>query len=151
LTPYPLDPVRAVGPMRLVLTSYPTREAALAAAHGAVERRLAACAQVIAAESRYRWRGRVESAAESIVLFKTVPKRVGALFAWLRAGHAYDVPEIVEIDVPRVDPGYLHYLAATLDASAVAPPAAARRRAGPRGPGAPGPRRTRARPHRPSR
>ena len=152
MSPYPLDPVRAVGPMRLVLTSYPTREAGVAAARGAVERRLAACAQLLAAESRFWWRGRVETATESLVLFKTVPKRVGALFGFLKATHPYEVPEIVEVDVPRVEPGFLRYLATTLDASAIAPPArAVTRRGGPRARAARRPPRTRARPHRRSR
>jgi periplasmic divalent cation tolerance protein len=152
MTPYPLDPVRAVGPMRLVLTSYPTHDAAVGAARGAVDRRLAACAQILAAESRFWWRGEVATAAESLVIFKTVPKRVGALFGYLRSTHPYEVPEIAEIDVPRVDPGFLRYLATTLDASAVAPPArSVRRRGAPRGRGGRRPPRTRAPPHRRSR
>ncbi|HTT73095.1 MAG TPA: divalent-cation tolerance protein CutA [Thermoplasmata archaeon] len=151
MSPYPPEPVRAVGPMRIVLTAYPRREDALEAARAAVERRLAACANVLAAESRFAWRGAIEATTESLVLFKTVPKRVGALFAFLESTHPYEVPEIAELDVPRIHPGYLRYLAETLDASALSPPAAARRRGGPRGRGVPGPRRTRARPHRPSR
>jgi periplasmic divalent cation tolerance protein len=152
MTPYPQDPVHAVGPMRLVLSSYPSHEAAVAAARGSVERRLAACAQIVATESRFWWEGKVETASESMVLFKTVPKRVGALFGYLRSSHPYDVPEIVEIDVPRLEPGFLRYLAATLDATALAPPpASVRRRAAPRARAGRGPARTRARPHRRSR
>ena len=149
MTPYPLDPVRAVGPMRLVLSAYPSRDAALAAANGAVGRRLAACGTLLETDSRYRWRGKVVAARESLVLFKTVPKRVGALFEFLKATHPYEVPEIVELDVPRVDPGYLRYLALTLDAGAPPPPlgGGTTRRARPRARGARVPARTRA-PHR---
>ncbi|HTS33307.1 MAG TPA: divalent-cation tolerance protein CutA [Thermoplasmata archaeon] len=147
MSPYPLEPVRSVGPMRLVLSTYPSREAALAAANGAVERGLAACGNLLEADSRYRWRGRVVAAHEVLVMFKTVPKRVGALFLYLKAGHPYGVPEIVEVDVPRVDPGYLHYLALTLDSSSPPPPlgGGTTRRAGRRAPGARAPARTRAR------
>jgi periplasmic divalent cation tolerance protein len=149
VSPYPLEPVRAVGPMRLVLSSYPSREAALAATNGAVERRLAACGTVLETDSRYLWRGELVAARESLVLFKTVPKRVGALFQYLKTNHPYDVPEIVEVDVPRAGPEYLRYLAETLDRAAPPPPLGGglTRRARPRGRGARGPGRTRA-PHR---
>lgn len=147
MSPYPLEPVRSVGPMRLVLSTYPSREAALSATNGAVERHLAACGNLVEADSRYSWRGQVVAAHEVLVMFKTVPKRVGALFQYLKANHPYEVPEIVEVDVPRVDPGYLQYLAATLDSSAPPPPlgGGTTRRGGRRGRGVRVPARTRAR------
>ncbi|HTW76387.1 MAG TPA: divalent-cation tolerance protein CutA [Thermoplasmata archaeon] len=147
MSPYPADPEWARGPMRLVLTTYPSRSAALAAVAGAVDRRLAACGSLVPIESRFVWRGAVETQAEALVIFKTVPKRVGALFRFLETGHPYDVPEIVELDVPRVAPGYLAYLADALDRSS-GPLAAelVRRRAGRPARGARGPARTRARP-----
>ncbi len=153
MSPYPPDPVRAVGPMRIVMTTFPDRESALRAAGGALRGRLAACANLVPAESRFVWKGRIDAAHEVVVLFKTVPKRVGALFAFLTSVHPYEVPELVELDVPRVAPAYLTYLAGALDASALSPPlrATATRRAARRARAAPGPRRTRGRPRRRSR
>ena len=91
--------------------------------------------------SHYRWAGRVESRDEVVVLFKTVPKRVGSLFRYLRAEHPYDVPELVELDVPRVDPPYLAWLL-----EATSPPEPGRgtstRRAGRPVRGVPNPERT---------
>ena len=149
MSPYPLEPARALGPMRFVVTTYPSREAALEAVTSALAARLAACANIVPAHSRYWWKGRVESADEAIVLFKTVPKRVGALFAHLEMRHPYEVPEIVELDVPRVGNAYLRYLAATLDPDAPPPPlgGGATRRGGRRARGGRAPRRIRA-PHR---
>jgi len=115
MSPYPADPEWARGPMRLVLTTYPNRDRALAAVAGALARRLAACGSVLPVDSRYWWKGRVQSEPEALVLFKTVPKRVGALFQYLTGDHPYSVPEIVELDVPRVAPSYLAYLTDTLD------------------------------------
>lgn len=149
MSPFPIEPARAMGPMRLVVSAYPSRDAAVAAAEAAVDARLAACASFSPAESRFWWRGRIESASETIVVFKTVPKRVGALFRFLKERHPYDVPEIIEVDVPRVEPGYLAYLGRTLDLSSLeaTPGPRARRRGAPRARGAPPPGRTRA-PHR---
>ena len=152
MSPYPLEEARALGPMRLVLTTYPSEAAARTAVGTVLERRLAACAKSMSVGSRYWWKGRIESAGELLVLFTTAPKRVGALFAFLLATHPYDVPEVVELDVPRVAPRYLEYLDATLGRV----PSGERRRhprrsGAPRARGARGPGRTRARRRRPSR
>jgi len=146
VSPYPLEPARALGPMRFVVTTYPSREAALAAIDTVLKGRLAVCANIVSAHSRYWWQGRLESADESVILFKTVPKRVGALFRFLETNHPYEVPEIVEVDAPRVGAAYLRYLAATIDPESTPPPLGGGtiRRAAPRARGARGPRRTRA-------
>jgi len=151
VTPFPVEPARAQGPMRLVLSAYPSRDAALAAVGGALERRLAACASLLAADSRFWWDGRIRSASETLVVFKTVPKRVGALCGFLTQEHPYDVPEVVELDVPRADPGYVRYLERTLDRAALAVPGAVHptRRGGRRAPGARRPARTRGTHRRP--
>jgi len=149
-----MDPVDATGPMRFVLTAAPPGEVSRRLARGALDRRLAACVSVVPVGSTYHWRGKVEEASESILLFKTVPKRVGALFAFLEREHPYEVPEIVELDVPRVAPSYLRYLAETLDPTSPPPPLgggrgpAATRSGSRRGRGARAPARTRG-PRRP--
>jgi periplasmic divalent cation tolerance protein len=150
VSPYPMDPVDATGPMRLVLTAFPSEAAADRAVRTVLAAKLAACAQSTPVRSRYWWKGRVRSEDEVVVVFKTVPKRVGALFRRLGELHPYDVPELIELDVPRVHPPYLAYLAETLDAEAPPPPLGGgtptlRRRAGPRGRGARRPGRTPAR------
>jgi periplasmic divalent cation tolerance protein len=153
VSPYPLEPVRSLGPMRLVVTTYPSREAALAAVDTVLGQKLAACANVVPISSRYWWKGRRESAEEALVVFKTVPKRVGALFRFLESHHPYDVPEIAEVDVPRVGGAYLRYLAETLDPNSPPPPMGGgpTRRAARRGRGVRPPGRTRAPHHRRSR
>lgn len=153
MSPYPMDPVDATGPMRLVLTAFPDDESVAAIVEEVLEARLAACVSSLEIRSRYWWKGKVESAAERLLVFKTVPKRVGALFRLLEARHPYDVPEILELDVPRVTDGYLAYLAATIDLDAPPLPlgggsavgGSARRSEGRRGRGARRPARTRAR------
>jgi periplasmic divalent cation tolerance protein len=153
MSPYPADPEWARGPMRVVMTTYPSRERALTAVRDALDRRLAACGNILPADSQYWWHGRVETATEAVVLFKTVPKRVGALFRFLAEDHPHEVPEIVELDVPRASPGYLAYLTGTLDRSAAHAPGAARlrRRAGRRARGGRAPARTPGRHRRRSR
>ena len=152
MSPYPLDPMEATGSMRLVITALPDTPAARRLVASALARRLAACAQVGPVESRYWWKGKLEGAAERVAVFKTTPKRVGALFEHIARLHPYDVPEIVEVDVARVHGPYLAYLADTLDRNAPPPPLgggrprARRRPAGRRGRAARRPGRRRGRP-----
>ena len=157
MSPYPMDRATAVGPMRLVLTSLPDPGPTDRLVRRALASRLAACAQATPIVSRYWWKGKVEESRERLVVFKTAPKYVGALFRFLEQEHPYDVPEIIEIDVPRVNGPYLRYLADVLDAHAPpaplgggAPPTRPPRpRGSPRGRGARSPGRTRARRPRP--
>ena len=153
MSPYPLDLARAVGPMRFVLTTYPSREAALTAVEGVLGLRLAACANLLPVESRYWWKEKREATRETLVVFKTVPKRVGALFQYLSESHPYEVPEVAEVDAPRVASGYLKYLADTLDRLSPPPPLGGgiTRSGGRRARGARRPGRTRAPPRRRSK
>jgi len=150
-----MDPVDATGPMRLVLCAFPADGTASRVARSVLDRRLAACAQELSVRSQYWWKGRIEGADETLVVFKTVPKRVGALFRFLAGSHPYEVPEILELDVPRVHPPYLAYLASTIDADAPpmplggGRPPARRRRAVRPGRAVRAPGRTRARRPRP--
>ncbi len=66
----------------------------------AVERRLAACANIIAPmQSIYRWQGTIEQSNEVVVVFKTTEVRWPALKACLTELHPYDCPCIVALPV----------------------------------------------------
>ena len=83
----------------LVLTTLPTRDAALPIARTLVDERLAACVQLVdGLLSIYRWEGRIDESAECQLVAKTTPAAATALVERLRALHPYDVPEIVTLD-----------------------------------------------------
>ena len=95
----------------LVFTNLPDREAALKLAHGLVERRLAACVNVLAGcTSVYRWKGDVEQADEVPVLVKTRSARYDEVEAAIRELHPYELPEIVAVPVVRGLPDYLDWV-----------------------------------------
>lgn len=97
----------------LVFTNLPDREAALALARSLVERRVAACVNVLAeCTSVYRWQGTVETAAEVPVLMKTTAGRYEALEQAIRELHPYELPEIVAVRIDGGLPGYLEWVAA---------------------------------------
>ena len=79
-----------------VHVNYPDDAEARSAARAAVERRLAAGANVHGAIcSHYWWNDAVQSAGEVPVVFKTSEARVDALMAFIAAGHSYETPAIV--------------------------------------------------------
>ena len=91
----------------------PIGEAANALANGAVERRLAACVNILpAVASVYRWEGRIVSATESTLLIKTTRECIPALKAFIEEFHPYDTPELIVLDVTDGLPAYLAWVAA---------------------------------------
>ncbi|MGW1027023.1 divalent-cation tolerance protein CutA [Streptomyces sp. NPDC002577] len=94
-----------------VLTTTDDEGKARRLAHGAVEARVAACAQIPGpVTSVYRWEGTVETADEWQVLFKTTADRYEALETWLTEAHDYDVPEIIATPVVRGSAAYLAWV-----------------------------------------
>jgi periplasmic divalent cation tolerance protein len=96
----------------LVLTNLPERAAAEALAAQLVERRLAACVNILApCRSVYRWHGEVQHEEEYPMLIKTTFERYPALEQAIRAGHPYELPEIVAVPLERGLPEYLRWIA----------------------------------------
>jgi periplasmic divalent cation tolerance protein len=78
-----------------------------------VRKRLAACATVILGpvQSIYRWKGKVQTSREQLVLIKTIEKRLPALEVEVKRLHSYDVPEFVAIPATYGSSEYLNWLA----------------------------------------
>jgi len=82
-------------------------------ARALVERRLAACANILAAPvgSVYRWKGKVESAREFLLVIKSSRRNFTAIEKAVRALHSYDVPEIVALPIAVGSRDYLAWIA----------------------------------------
>jgi periplasmic divalent cation tolerance protein len=95
----------------VVLTNLPDRGAAEKLAHELVERRLAACVNVLAeCTSIYRWKGAVERAGEVPVLIKTRAALYDELEAAITELHPYELPEIIALPVVRGLAEYLDWV-----------------------------------------
>src|SRR3954466_5705315 len=93
---------------RLVLTNLPDRLSAERLADLLVDQRLAACVNILApCRSVYRWKDALQHEEEHPLLIKTTAQRYPALEEAIRAGHPYELPEIIAVPVQ----GFLHYLA----------------------------------------
>lgn len=97
----------------IVLTNMPNKESATALARELVEKRLAACVNVLGEiSSVYRWEGRVATESEVAVLIKTQEALYGRVEAAIVAVHPYELPEIVAVPVLRGLPAYLQWVVA---------------------------------------
>jgi len=97
----------------LVLTNLPDRAAAERLADLIVEKRLAACVNILApCRSVYRWKGAVQHDEEHPMLVKTTAERYPQLEKALREGHPYELPEIIAVPIERGLPAYLAWVAA---------------------------------------
>ena len=80
-------------------------------ARALVERQLAACVNVVpGVTSIYRWQGTVQTDTEWLLIVKTRRERFEEVGAAIRALHAYEVPEIVMLDIADGDAAYLAWL-----------------------------------------
>jgi periplasmic divalent cation tolerance protein len=82
-----------------------------------VERRLAACVNVApGARSFYRWKGKIESAEECLLVIKSSRSLFRALNTVLEKEHSYETPESVALAILDGSAGYLNWLAQSLPA-----------------------------------
>jgi periplasmic divalent cation tolerance protein len=103
----------------VVLSTAGSEDEASRIASDLVERRLAACVNVVpGVRSVYRWRGAIHADAEWLLIVKTRRDRFEAVRDAIRAIHSYEQPEIVLLDIADGDGGYLRWIDESLDAEA---------------------------------
>jgi periplasmic divalent cation tolerance protein len=94
-----------------VVSTLAQREQATALANTLVEKRLAACAQVLGPMiSTYRWEGRVETSQEWLLVVKSRRDVYRDLEQAIATAHPYDVPEILALPILAGHQGYLEWM-----------------------------------------
>lgn len=85
---------------QLVLTTCPDAKTARRLARALVSERLAACVNILPIEqSVYRWKGKIESARERLLVIKSERRAYAAIERRLRALHPYELPEIIAVPI----------------------------------------------------
>jgi periplasmic divalent cation tolerance protein len=96
----------------IVITNLPDRASAEKLAETLVQARLAACVNILApCKSVYRWKDALQQDEEHPMLIKTTRERYPALEAAIRAGHPYELPEIIAVPAGPGLPAYLDWVA----------------------------------------
>jgi periplasmic divalent cation tolerance protein len=95
----------------LVIVTCPTQRDAERIAGLLLEKRLAACINILAGVSSfYWWKGRVESASEVLLLIKTKQDLLEELELEVKKAHPYELPEIIAFRVERGSKEYLDWV-----------------------------------------
>ena len=106
---------------RLVFVTVPSLEEARNLAQGILQKHLAACVNLVPGlESHYWWQGKLESAAEVLLLIKSSAEQFEALAEHVRWHHSYDCPEIVAVAPGEIAPEYRAWWEESMEAQ---PPA----------------------------
>jgi len=95
----------------VVLTTCESEDEAGRIARSLVEKRIAACVNILPkGRSIYRWKGAVEDAQEFVLLIKTRRDIFETLRAELSRIHAYEIPEIIALPVVDGSESYLSWI-----------------------------------------
>jgi periplasmic divalent cation tolerance protein len=102
---------------RVVLVTCATLEEARKIARGVVEKRHAACVNIVthAVESFYRWQGKLETSSEYLLIIKTSEGRLAGLQKEVVGLHSYDTPEFVVLPIVAGSEEYLGWLGESVE------------------------------------
>src|SRR5690242_7872856 len=96
---------------RVMLTTAANAEEANRIADTLVQRRLAACVNVVGPiSSVYRWKGKVERAQEWLLLIKTTAGAVDQVGEAIKDLHSYELPECVVLPIEGGSEAYLEWV-----------------------------------------
>jgi periplasmic divalent cation tolerance protein len=95
----------------LVLSTTGSEAEAAKIAQALVERRIAACVNIVPrVQSVYRWEGKIEQAEEYLLLIKTVKTKFEQVRAAISELHSYELPECIALPIEAGSYDYLNWL-----------------------------------------
>ncbi|HXZ80640.1 MAG TPA: divalent-cation tolerance protein CutA [Terriglobales bacterium] len=96
---------------RVVLSTAETESEAITIAQALVERKLAACVNIVGPiRSIYRWKGEVENATEFLLLVKTSSDLFDRVHDTIRQLHSYELPECIQLPIEAGSQAYLDWI-----------------------------------------
>ena len=95
----------------VVLSTCGSAEEAAKIARALVEKKLAACVNVMpAVRSFYRWKDVIEDESESLLVIKSSRALFNQLRVEIEKLHSYEVPEVIAVPIVDGSEGYLEWL-----------------------------------------
>lgn len=95
----------------VVLITAATTEEAQRLADLLLEKRLAACVNIVpGVNSRFWWQGKQDAAEESLLIVKTKAARLEAIVGLVKENHSYSVPEVIALPIIGGNRDYLDWL-----------------------------------------
>ncbi|EDW63066.2 divalent-cation tolerance protein CutA [Drosophila virilis] len=109
------DPAYIAGTSSVAFVTTPDKESAKKLAHGIIERKLAACVNIIPQiESIYMWEGKVNEDNEYLMMIKTRTARIDELSKFVRENHPYSVAEVISLPIQAGNLPYLNWITQTV-------------------------------------
>ncbi|XP_004521050.1 protein CutA homolog [Ceratitis capitata] len=103
------------GSSSVAFVTTPDEKLAKKLAQGLVERKLAACVNIIPQiQSIYMWEGKVNEDNEYLMMIKTRTSRVDELVKFVRENHSYSVAEVITLPIEKGNAPYLNWIAQTV-------------------------------------
>ncbi len=97
--------------MLLVYTTCPNIKNAKEIAKKLVERRLAACVNIIKIEqSIYKWKGKIVEEGEFLLIIKTTESKYNATEAEIKRLHEYELPEVLAVKADKGSKEYISWV-----------------------------------------
>jgi periplasmic divalent cation tolerance protein len=94
-----------------VLITASSAEEGQSVARAVLSDRLAACVNIVpGVESHYWWEGKLEHAAEVLLVVKTRADLVPRLVARVKEAHSYSVPEVIALPLLEGNEDYLQWV-----------------------------------------
>ena len=103
----------------VIVTTVGTEDQANLIARELIARRQAACVNAVpGVRSTYRWKGKICTDGELMLVVKTLDGEFDGVAATIRELHAYELPEILSFPVERGDEAFLEWIATSVDKDA---------------------------------
>lgn len=100
---------------RVVLVTASSQKEARKIGMTLLKEKLAACVSIVPkVSSSYWWKGKIETASESLLIIKTEAARVPRLIRTVKQIHSYDVPEVVALPILEGNPEYTRWISQSL-------------------------------------
>ena len=101
---------------KIILSTTGSQEEAQKIARALVERKLAACVNIVGPiESVYRWQGAVQTSEEFLLLIKTTAAAYQRVCDLIRLLHSYELPECVQLSIEDGLPNYLEWIGESVE------------------------------------
>ncbi len=101
----------AAGKFCIVLTTVDKPQLAHKIAETLVKDKIAACVNIVPnIKSVYRWKGKIESVEEFLLIIKTTQVKIKSLEAAIKKLHTYSVPEFIVLEIKDGSSDYMGWI-----------------------------------------
>ncbi|MGD0335484.1 MAG: divalent-cation tolerance protein CutA [Candidatus Omnitrophota bacterium] len=95
----------------VILVTVPSKAEARRIARGLLKEKLAACVNIIGrVDSLFWWKGKIEQAAESLLIIKSRRSKAKKIIQAVKSMHSYEVPEIICLPIVEGHKPYLRWI-----------------------------------------